>query len=120
MGLLKVGAIKKLFHDAGFRRVTSKSIEALESSLSGLVSEMAKDAAVVYDVRQLESHELRSLCRVKKYMVIIELGEKTDLSIEELLEEEGMPDGWDEEEEGKDEGKYDDERMNKDRERESG
>lgn len=99
MTLLKIGAVKDIFHGAGFKRVSSKSINALEEAVSDVVERMAKDAVVVYGDRQLESHELERLTKVKEYRVMVVLREPDDLDIKELLKEEQMPEGWDSDEE---------------------
>lgn len=107
MTLLKVGKVKALFHAAGIGRVSNKSIIGLGEAIESVISQIAKDAVVVYGKGQFESHDLEKLTDIKDYKIKVVAREPADLDIKELLREEEMPPGWDSDEieEGEDGGR---------------
>lgn len=97
MDILKKVAVKRIMHDAGFTRVSSKALTSLNKAVVDMVKELAKDAAIVYDAGQLEAHELERLTKVKTYGIKIILIEPKDIDIRKVLKEEGL-EGFDGEE----------------------
>lgn len=95
MSILKKVGIKKIFRDAGFSRVTNKSIIALEDAVAGVLRQIAEDAAKVYKGDQVESRDLAQLSDIKVYRVRTLYSEPSDLDVKKLVRDETMPEGWD-------------------------
>ena len=96
MGVLKVGEVKKILHDAGVGRVSRSAVEALSKGMEEIITEIGKDAAVVYPEMTLETHGLERLSQIKAYTLRVVCKEPDDIDIKELTKRVRMPEGWDE------------------------
>ena len=101
MTILKVGEVRRVFHEQGVKRITKKALVGLDAAVSRAISDLAGDVSKVYEGQLIERDDLVRMMGIEKdYTIVVRQAdeEEEEISIESIIEEEPLEEGEDEEE----------------------
>lgn len=95
MGVLKIGKVKELFHDAGIRRISQRTLEVLDAEITELIKTLARDVNLAYPDKLVIVDVLERVTSLSdKYVLKISGRELGEVDMRKIIEEEPLPDGF--------------------------
>ena len=93
MSIIKHGKVRKIFHDAGIKRISPGVIAALDQAFEDVIEKMAEQCMILYPDMLIETHEMVRISEAQDgWKIRVDSKALDIIDINDLVKEIEMPD----------------------------